>query len=390
MERLSYLFKRFTDKTASYQERLEFQQLLATEDYDDELKAMIQDFWQAGLVTQEPLGITPEEMMLTQIMEKAAIKSNQTSSRIKLWRKISIAASISIIIVLGGYFYQKESKKTTHANYAVNRTNIVPGKIGATLTLSDGKKISLTGDFDGKLAKEQGVSISKTKEGKLIYEVESNGHSIDKLNSVSTSAGQTYIVKLSDGTLVWLNASSSLTFNTHLGVDGKRKVKLVGEGYFEVAKDRSHPFVVETETQKVEVLGTHFNINSYADEPIVKTTLLEGRVKVFLKSGQHRTLLPGQQSQSDLNGLTVKSVDINSAIDWKNNEFTFDNETLESILRKVARWYDVEIVYEGNNKSKLFWGSVSRYEDIKPVLRNLELTGEVKFKIQGRKIHVIN
>ena len=118
MERLSYLFKRFTDKTASYQERLEFQQLLATEDYDDALKAMIQDFWQAGLVTQEPLGITPEEMMLSQIMEKAAIKSNQISSRIKLWGKISIAASISIIIVLGGYFYQKESKKTIHANYA--------------------------------------------------------------------------------------------------------------------------------------------------------------------------------------------------------------------------------------------------------------------------------
>ncbi|WP_431294427.1 FecR family protein [Pedobacter sp. P26] len=390
MERLTYLFKQYTSKTATYHERLEFQEILASGVHDDTLKELIKAYLNADLTPHQPLGITPEEMMLSRIMEKAAAKTKQISLKVKLWRKLSIAASIAIAIAAGGYFYQKESKKTKTDNLAVNKNIVVPGKVGATLTLSNGKKIILMGDLDGKLAKEPGVSISKTKEGKLIYKIEANGQSVNKINSVSTSAGQTYIVNLSDGTMVWLNASSSLTFNTQLGADGRRKVKLSGEGYFEVAKDKLHPFVVETQSQQVEVLGTHFNINSYPDEPVVKTTLLEGRVKVNLKSGQHHTLLPGQQSQYNLQGFTVKFVDVNSAIDWKNNEFTFDNETLESILRKVARWYDVEIVYEGKNRSKLFWGSVSRYENIKQVLQNLELTGEVKFRLEGRRIYVIN
>jgi ferric-dicitrate binding protein FerR (iron transport regulator) len=123
---------------------------------------------------------------------------------------------------------------------------------------------------------------------------------------------------------------------------------------------------------------------------LVKTTLLEGSIKVNVKNGQYRILKPGQQSLASDNNLNVKSVDVNNAIDWKNSEFTFNNETLESILRKVARWYDVEIVYEGDNKSKLFWGSVSRYEHINQVLQTLELTGDVKFRLTGRRLHVTN
>jgi transmembrane sensor len=323
-------------------------------------------------------------------MFQVILEHTQPVRKVTLWPRIAVAIAVAIVIFGAGLFYFSKDTKPLDVDQMAYQNDIAPGKMGATLTLANGKKISLTDHLTGKLAEEAGVSISKTNDGKLIYKVEAGHNPANQVNTVSTAPGETYVISLADGTSVWLNAASSLTFNTQLNADGERKVKLSGEGYFEVAKDKSHPFIVETASQKVEVLGTHFNINSYPDEPIIKTTLLEGSVKVNVKNGPYRMLKPGQQALLSDNKLNVKPVDINSAIDWKNSEFTFNNETLESILRKVARWYDVEIVYEGNNKSKLFWGSVSRYEHLNQVLQTLELTGDVKFRLTGRRLYVNN
>lgn len=390
MERLTYLFKQYTDKKATYAERLEFQELVQAGKHDELLKHLLDEYLNADHAHHPNLGIASEAKMLARILEKAGTTNTLSTRKIRLWQKLTVAAAVVFVIVAGGYFYYNASKNVSNENLNAFENDITPGKMGATLTLANGKRISLTAQLTGKLAEEAGVSISKTNDGKLVYKVESNQHSVNQINTVSTSPGETYTISLADGTSVWLNAASSLTFNTQLNANGKREVKLSGEGYFEVAKDKSHPFIVEAANQKVEVLGTHFNINSYTDEPFVKTTLLEGSVKVNVQGGSHRILKPGQQALLSDNKLKVKSVDINSVIDWKNSEFTFNNETLESIMRKVARWYDVEIIYEGNNKTKLFWGSVSRYEHLNQVLQTLELTGDVKFRLTGRRLYITN
>jgi ferric-dicitrate binding protein FerR (iron transport regulator) len=167
-------------------------------------------------------------------------------------------------------------------------------------------------------------------------------------------------------------------------------VRLFGEGYFEVAKDKAHPFIVATDKQKVEVLGTHFNINSYADEGSVKTTLLEGSVRVDRTGRAAVVLKPNQQSVvSGTKQTDVNTVDVNDVVSWKNGKFVFVREDVRSIMNKIARWYDVQIVYEGDVKGKALGGSVSRFKNVSEVLEMLSATKAVQFRIEGRKVIVM-
>ncbi|MNL26796.1 fec operon regulator FecR [compost metagenome] len=192
---------------------------------------------------------------------------------------------------------------------------------------------------------------------------------------------------LSDGSKVWLNAASSLSFSTTLNEQGKRRVKLEGEGYFEVAKDKMHPFVVESEGQEVEVLGTHFNISAYKGEALMKTTLIEGSVKV-LAQGQQKILVPGSEAVRSGNDILVRNVDAALAIAWKNDKFVFENERIQTVMKMVERWYNVQVVYEGEMPEDVFGGSVSRFDNVSQVLKILESTGRIHFKVEGRKIYV--
>ena len=198
---------------------------------------------------------------------------------------------------------------------------------------------------------------------------------------------------LPDGSNVWLNAESSLTYPTTFFSLNKREVDLKGEAYFEVAHDSSKPFIVHTATspeglnQDIEVLGTHFNINSYENEDLVKTTLLEGAVRIKTQ-GTHIDLKPKQQSRVGKNGLSVVTADTEEAVAWKNGYFMFDDEGLESIMRKIARWYNVEVEFKKVNKEQVFSGTVSKFSDVAKVLNKLELTGGVHFEIRERRIIV--
>lgn len=187
---------------------------------------------------------------------------------------------------------------------------------------------------------------------------------------------------------MFLNAQSSLKYPTSFANTAKREVALSGEGYFEVAKDKLHPFIVATDKQRVEVLGTHFNISSYPDEENIRTTLLEGSVKVV--SGSSKSLLvPNQQASMGKDGLKVREVNVDEVVSWKNGMFAFSDLPLEEIMKKIARWYNVEVVYEqGVNKAEAYGGSVSRYDNVSRVLSKLELTGSVHFKVEGRRIIV--
>lgn len=269
--------------------------------------------------------------------------------------------------------------------------DIHPGGNKAILTLADGKAIVLNEAADGELLKAAGILIRKTGNGQLVYEVaaDQRGAASNTYNTITTPKGGTYQVILPEGTKVWLNAASSIKFNASFTSLKERKIELTGEAYFEVTKDVKHPFKVHTAKQEVTVLGTHFNISSYADESMLKTTLFEGSVKVsnLHKMEDQVILKPGQQSVIANGKITVDQADIDEVLAWKNGLFVFNDEPLEHIMKKVSRWYDVEVIYEpGLDKNKLFGGSVSRFDKVSKVLRQLELTGGVHFKIEEGRI----
>lgn len=309
-----------------------------------------------------------------------SIRKNTTA----LWLRLAGAAAI-IMVVFGIYFFTLRQNTPNFEHLTAN--DIPPGKMGATLTLADGKKISLGGAANGELVKAPGLSISKTADGQIVYRIERGQGNSNDTNTLTTAIGQTYMLLLPDQTRVWLNAASSLTYNTAGITNGKRRVKLTGEGYFEVAKDKAHPFIVESGSQTVEVLGTHFNVNAYPDEAAFRTTLLEGSVKID-DNGQSKILKPGNQASNTAGNINVAPVDTEFAIAWKSNNFVFDRLDIKEIMKMISRWYKVEIIYEEEIPAGTFWGSVSRFDNISKVLIPLEATGDVHFKIEGRKIYV--
>ena len=291
--------------------------------------------------------------------------------------------------VLGGLFLYRFYLQPD-GNGASGHT-IKPGEQMATLILANGKKVILSNAIANNAITEHGVRITKTADGKLMYSIIGNAADTSVYNTLSTAKGQQYSVVLPDGSLVYLNASSSITYSTGLNHTARRKIKLAGEAYFEVAKNKKHPFEVLSGNQKVEVLGTHFNINSYSDEPATKTTLLEGSVKVSAiaeQANQYEVLVPGEQAILSKGQIRVETVNPEEAIYWKDNKFSFHSEDIETVMREVARWYNVTIIYQDNVRHVKVSGSVSRFADIAMLLDKLEKTGLLKFTIQGRNIIV--
>lgn len=315
---------------------------------------------------------------------------NLKSSRYLFSVRWAAAAAIIFAISLGAYLlFVNQGKNEEH----VFVNDVLPGSNQAVLTLADGKKISLNDIKDGDLIKESGISISKTASGHLVYTIEESENITDesKVNTISTPNGGEWEVRLPDGSTVWLNAASSLKYPLNISKAKQRLVELTGEAYFEVKKDKEHPFIVKTNKQQLEVLGTHFNINSYLDESVTRTTLFEGSVKIaeINDPNKFELLSPGEQSILSSKGITVKTVDVDEAIAWKNGYFMFNNERQESILRKIARWYNVQIEYiDPEAKDVMYYGTVSRFEKISKVLRKFEQTGEVRYDIKGNTLMV--
>jgi len=319
-----------------------------------------------------------------------------------LWPKLAAAAVVLFFI---GFVINQQLEKQLNTRQQISKTQdkiIQPGGNKATLTLGDGSKISLTDATDGVIAKQAGINITKTNDGELIYTVAAASDlKKDLYNTIETPRGGQYQINLPDGTKVWLNAESSLRYPAAFD-DAQRMVELKGEAYFEVAKRLNKngsrvPFKVKTElgggrNQEVEVLGTHFNINAYNNEPGNKTTLLEGSVKIKnLQSNTTVLLKPGQQSVvSPLSpAVLVTTVDAEESVAWKDGFFSFNEENLETIMNKISRWYSVDVDYTGNKINKTFGGRISRFNSVNEVLDMLQTTGAVRFKIEGRRILVM-
>jgi len=303
----------------------------------------------------------------------------------RLWI-IAASAAVLALCVIGGLFAIKNRAEDRAERYA---NDVAPGGNRAILTLADGRKIDLTDSKTGELATTNGLSVKKAANGLLIFSVTNNGsvNEDEKNNTITTPSGGQYQVNLPDATQVWLNAETKFSFPSHF-IGKNRRVELDGEAYFEVSKDKNHPFIVESKKQEVEVLGTHFNINSYENSLGTKTTLLEGSVKIKGAGGE-KVIAPGEQSVMYGNTIEVNAVDPAFAIDWKNGEFRFKNESLPSIIQKLSRWYGVRFVMDSRYElMPSFSGSVSRFDNISEVLKMLEETGNIKFYINGKVVTV--
>lgn len=314
--------------------------------------------------------------------------------RLRKWYSIAAAAAILIFLSIGLYFVVNKPVQQQIAGNQIHKNDIGPGGNKAILTLADGKEIVLTGARNGLLATQRSTEIKKTEDGKIIY---TNDQSLSdkssanvQYNTITTPRGGQYQVTLPDGSRVFLNAASSLIYPT-VFAGNERKVTLAGEAYFEVAHNSHQPFRVSSNGQTVEVLGTHFNINAYSDERLIKTTLLEGSVRV--SRGQKTVVLkPGQQAQisdrdTDSDISIISDADIEEAVAWKNGLFILDDH-IQPVMRLISRWYDVDVIYDGAAPDDIFGGEVPRFQNISEVLKVLQLTKKVHFKIDGRKIIV--
>lgn len=311
------------------------------------------------------------------------IEEYPAKSNIRWGWIIGVAATLLCVVTIGIALYVQE--KTSTANHL---EAVVPGKQTATLTLADGRKIRLSETNNGQLAEDAGVRISKRDDGQLVYEVLEDQPTASGYNTLATAKGETYRVKLPDGTQVWLNAASSIRYATNFSAHDTRHVTLDGEAYFDVTKNPRRPFIVQSGNQEIQVLGTRFNINSYTDEAHVLTTLLEGLVQIKFQK-EIKTLRPGQQSSLSSSGnLRVVEVDTDPVISWINNEFMFDGDDIETVMRKITRWYNVDVVYQGTKTAEKFGGGLSRFGSVDEVLQLLEKTGAVKFRIENRVIYV--
>jgi len=309
---------------------------------------------------------------------------------ISLRKILYVAAAVVFIVLLSVKYLVHRPEKLNATSVPVIAKNDVPAPIGSktTLTLSNGAKIVLDNVREGILSRQGNADIIKSKDGQLVYEAAQQGSSVQlSYNTLTTAIGGQSQLLLADGTKVWLNSASSITYPTSFS--GKdRAVKITGQAYFEIAKDKSKPFVVTAQDMNVEVLGTHFDINGYGDERTIKTTLLEGSVKV-VSGGRMMLLKPGQQTQVSNDGKLnlIDKIDTEIATAWLNGKFAFEDENISLILKQLARWYDLEISYDGTQPNIQLTASVSKRSSLSAVLKVLEISG-VHFRLEGKKLIV--
>lgn len=360
-----------------------------------------------------------KKRIFAEISQSISEPISSSSYRIQSW---FAAAAVIIAVFAAGLYFSSETKETKQyvANKVISEPKTTPplrrespvsevegqksvmindieaGENKAILTLGDGSKIILDDAKNGVLANQGGNSVLKAAEGEVIYSFlsEVKDPQTEDLNApviyntIETPKGGKFQIKLPDGSKVWLNAASSLRFPTVFN-GSKRQVELKGEAYFEVSPDKSKIFEVNTRNQVVQVLGTHFNINAYLDEPTVNTTLLEGSVRVSdLRTNISQLLKPGEQSQLSEQMEVINLKNTNEAVAWKEGYFQFDEADIKTVMRQIERWYDVSVVYEGDLPNYRFGGEIERNLSLLQVLKVLEKT-KVHFRLEGREVIVM-
>lgn len=373
------LYEKFEDNTCS---DAEIEQLLSFEDNF----AMFDSEWHVSMGDRESIR--------TKTLKRLKSNINKTRKEQSFNPKylIGIAAAVLVFISVALIFFLPVKPKSQQISKVKKTQAILPGKNQAILKMVDGSKIVLNEIKTGSTLKYGNLSVTKTSNGEIIYVANatvSNDNS-GGFNEITTPKGGQFSIILEDGSKVWLNASSSLKFPKKFGAQ-QRKVELTGEGYFEIARNVNKPFIVAANTSTIKVLGTHFNISNYPEDSFTRTTLLEGSVEVKAM-GCKKMLVPNQEASYQNNSKSIELRNVANAKDaiaWKEGVFIFRDENIQHIMQKLSRWYDVEVVFDKEALNEEFSGSISRYQNIDKVLKQLELTGTLKFKIQERRIYVM-
>lgn len=397
-ERLYYLFDKYIADTATADELHELKLFLNDQPYD----ALLRNRLVHLLRQTEPIAEHSEtrwQGILQQIREEKetkALPEIQTGRRITTgwWR---VAAAVLLVSGTATWFFKGAmSRRSVMADQQAISHDRPPGGNVARLTLADGSTITLDSAQNGLLAQQGNAKVTKLSDGRLAYKA-LDGASHEKpsapvSNTLSTPRGGQYRLMLPDGSEVWLNAASSITYPS-VFTGRERKVSITGEVYFEIKQDASMPFRVTVHVpageQHIDVLGTHFNVKAYEDEPLVTTTLLEGSIRLTSKGGS-ALLQPGGQGQSGSDGVISLDphANIEQAMAWKNGLFHFEHSNIREVMRQIARWYDVEVVFEGKVPDEPFDGEITRNNKLSDVLKILQLSN-VHFKVEDKKVTVL-
>ncbi|WP_197286201.1 FecR family protein [Pedobacter sp. PACM 27299] len=391
-DRIEHLFHLYLDGSCTSAELDELKLGLMNPDNEADLNDSLDRIWD-DMKQKEQADLSKERAKA--LFENIVSQPQKNKINLPIWKTMAAAAVLLITLSTALFFYFESNPEINHSakSAVLSFPDAAPGGNKALLTLPGGEVINLSSDQEGLRVK--GDQLIYADGSTVINGQHKKGLGIqNQLAQVTgyaefrTPIGGKYEIILSDGTKVLLNANSKLRYPVQFSPKS-RIVELEGEGYFEVSKSKEHPFIVRSRGQEVKVLGTEFNISSYDDNEAVKTTLLNGSVKLSRSigkegAGENIVLKPGQQSEWNLNrsGIRVREVDVTEVMDWKEGLFLFNDEPIKEIMKRVARWYDVEVVYAGNMDNIRFVGSYSRNKNLKNLLKNIELTGKVVFKVE--------
>ncbi|MEV4882475.1 FecR domain-containing protein [Chitinophaga ginsengisegetis] len=384
-DRLIYLYQKAVNNSISEKEREELFILLA----DPEAKELYNSLfnWGAGQTTQqEDLFSQPQADALLDRINK--INRSPASFKLKPVFTWTAAACVTLLSGLACYhlFYRPAPVKPNREIAQVVPQQ--PAKAHVMLTLSDGRQVALDSTATEQIIEQKGIHAVNSGKGALTYAKPSGNNAAQPdivFNTLTTPRGKYYKIVLPDGTRVSLNAASSLRYPTFFS-DGQRKVELTGEAYFDVAKDAGQPFVVVTGKQVIAVLGTAFNVKAYTDEPYIKTTLVEGRIKVDPRNGTEAKLLnPGEQATLENNQLQIRKTDTREDISWMSDMFYFSDTDLHTVAHQLQRWYDIEVDYSSLPNARLY-GQLPRSTPLLQLLKAIEKTSDIKLKLSNNRL----
>jgi len=382
--RIAYLIAGYIRNTLTQNEHQELDEWVNANDHNMKLFEDLTDERniEANLAMMDKV---QSEKSFKQLQESGAFK--KTAKRFKI-RRVWIAAA-SVVILIGAFLIYRYSGKSPGRNNDLSMTDsttLKPGGNRATLTLANGAVIDLTTAKNGLIQDGKDSHVSKLRDGELVYEESDSSNGSLAMHTLSIPVGGQYQLKLPDGTMVWLNAKSSIRYP--VAFSGKeRRVFVTGETFFEVAKDKTKPFRVVADDVTIEAVGTQFNVNAYSNEPFIATTLVEGSVLVT-KGTIENILKPGQQAQLGSDNFQITNADISDVIAWKNDQFKFTKTPIDAIMRQIERWYDADVVYQDSVNLHMN-ATIDRNVPVTRLLRLLEETNQVHFKIDGKKIIVM-
>lgn len=396
-ERLQYLMQRYAADECTRQELLELLEVFAAATDDETLHSALESVWR-GITDADTLPVMDKDRIFNRALAAGA---NPTPGRVhplpvrkRRWPAVAAAAILILSIGAAGasyWYFRNPARINRPLAQNVFKNDVLPGSNKAILTLSNGTKIILDSAHNGALARQGNTTVIKLDGGQLAYKGgQSTPQPADiRYNTIATPRGGQYQVILPDGSKVWLNAASSLSFPTAFG-GRERKVLLEGEAYFEIQKDKARPFLVEVGKMKVKVLGTRFDVMAYGDEEAVKTTLLDGAVRIWGTQKDSVTLNPGEQAELKKNqNLEVRpGIDVDAAIAWKDGLFYFHDADIKTVMRQLARWYNVEVTYNNMETKEGFYAKIPRATNLSTVLQALTLTGKLHIDIEGNRVTV--